>query len=215
MKPVSEETLLQDRILRFWFMGPAAQTSASLRDSLAHDPLLNSARWFKKSETFDLSIRQEFGEALERAAAGAFQGWKDTAEGTLAYILLTDQFPRNAFRGEPRTFAFDDLALRACMHALALRFDQRLHPIQRWFLYMPLEHSENPVLQAKAVDHFRKLVDASPIELRATFETALDFASRHRDVIDRFGRFPHRNVILNRVSTDEESAFLRTPGSSF
>lgn len=215
MKRMSEESLLQDRILRFWFMGSASASSVALRDFLSHDPLFNSSRWFSKDPEFDRAVHQEFGLALEAAAAGAYHGWKETAEGTLAYVLLTDQFPRNAFRGSPRSFAFDDLAVRACLHGLALRFDQTLHPVQRWFFYMPLEHSENAALQARCVDLMGRLHASASPELRPVLEGALDYAVRHRDVIGRFGRFPHRNGILRRDSTPEEAAFLSGPGSSF
>ena len=206
---------LRERVLRFWFIGPAAPATVGLREALKHEPLLRAPAWFSKSEEFDAAVREEFGTAIELVKTGAFKEWKRTAEGALALILLTDQFPRNAFRGEPKSFEFDSIALETCLQGLALRFDQTLHPVQRWFFYMPLEHSENPACQERAVGLFGKLVDDAGPELRQTLEGALDFARRHREVIGRFGRFPHRNGVLRRASTASEIEFLRGPGSRF
>jgi uncharacterized protein (DUF924 family) len=133
----------------------------------------------------------------------------------LALILLTDQFPRNIYRGQARSFGFDGLALRWALDGLDLGIDRQLRPIQRVFFYLPLEHSESIAHQDRSLDLYQQLLNDVPEEQKETFTGFRNFAIRHRDIIARFGRFPHRNAILDRVSTDEETAFLKTAGSSF
>lgn len=166
--------------------------------------------WFRKSDEFDRSIAERFGAWIERALDGELSDWDAVPEGALARILLLDQFPRNVYRDTPRAFAGDALALRAAEAMLVRGDDRRLMPVQRVFAYLPFEHAEDLPAQARAVALFEALAAAWP-------EGAgyLDYARRHRDVIQRFGRFPHRNVLLGRVSTPEELAFLAQPGSRF
>ena len=188
-----------DDVLDFWF-GP--------RDGAA--PLQARDAWFRKDPDFDRAIRGRFGAAVEDALAGGLQAWDASAEGALARILLLDQFTRNAYRDTPRAFAGDAAAL-ACARALVEDWrDLPLVPMQRWFVYMPFEHAEDAAAQDESVRLFTALAQAAP-----GFEGALDYALRHRDVIRRYGRFPHRNAILGRESTAEERNYLSQPGAGF
>ena len=131
--------------------------------------------------------------------------WLSAPRGWLAAILVLDQFPRNLFRGDARAFATDEAALGLAKRAIAEGIDLKLTPAQRSFVYMPFQHSEEKADQARSIELFTAL--GNPLNL--------DFAIRHKDIIDRFGRFPHRNAILGRTTTDEEATFLKQPGSSF
>jgi uncharacterized protein (DUF924 family) len=166
-------------------------------------------QWFRKDAAFDAAIRERFGAPIARALAGGLGEWCTLPQGALARVLVLDQFTRNAFRGTADAFAGDARALATANAALAQGFDRDLAPVERWFLYMPFEHSESLADQARAVALF---------ETRAAqtgLEGPLEWARKHEAIIRRFGRFPHRNDILGRVSTPEEAAFLQTPGSSF
>lgn len=190
-------------VLSFWFGRPGAP------------PLANAARWFSADPAFDAEVRSRFEGLVERAAAGELEAWRETPPGALALVLTLDQFPRNIHRGTPRAFACDAAALDVCLDALARRFDRALTPVERWFLYLPLEHSENLAHQERSVALFEELHASAEPGLAAALAEAADYARRHRDVIARFGRFPHRNAILGRATTPEEAAFLEQPGSSF
>jgi uncharacterized protein (DUF924 family) len=181
-------------VLSFWFGDSGA---LQVRDE-----------WFRKSEEFDDSVRSRFADAIERALANELDAWTATAGGTLALILVLDQFTRNAFRDTARAFAGDALALAHARRLVYRGRDRDLKPIQRWFVYMPFEHSECLVDQYEAVRLFRALADDGLRE-------PLDWAFKHLDVVRRFGRFPHRNSVLGRVSTPAEIEFLKTPGSRF
>lgn len=185
-------------ILDFWFGTTSAQRLPSVQTF-----------WFRKSESTDSEIRARFSDAYEAARDAALEAWRDSAEGSLALILILDQFPRNMFRNSPLAFATDGHARGVAREALSRGFDVAMHPLQRWFMYMPFEHSENRDDQNLSVNLFEQLANDP------TLGGALDYACRHRDVIARFGRFPHRNAALGRVSTPEERAFLAEPGSSF
>lgn len=187
-----------EEILNFWFGDPQSPTYGRSRKV-----------WFLKNPEFDQDIRDRFLADYQQAAAGALQHWRESPEGCLALVLLLDQFPRNMFRGDRRAFATDAQALEVAEFAIAQDVDQVLLPIQRAFIYLPLEHSEKIESQRLSVELFRQLSD-NP-------ETAdmFAYAVRHKDVIERFGRFPHRNQILGRTSTPEELEFLQQPGSSF
>jgi uncharacterized protein (DUF924 family) len=180
-------------VLLFWF-GPPGERGKPQK------------RWFVKSEAFDREIRERFLPLYEEAAAGKLAHLKGTATHCLALILLLDQFPRNMFRGTPRAFATDALALEAARHAVHAGFDRGMLGAERMFTYLPFEHSEVLADQELAC------------ELTKPLESGLDahrYAVLHRDIIRRFGRFPHRNAILGRTSTPEELEFLKRPGSSF
>jgi uncharacterized protein (DUF924 family) len=166
-------------------------------------------RWFQKDEAFDREIRTRFLALHEEAAAGALLHWTRASAECLALIVLLDQFPRNMFRGTARAFAADALALGAAQHAVAGGFDRSMQPVERMFVYLPFEHAESLEEQVKACELTKPLV-----EFPETAD-AYRYAVLHRDVIARFGRFPHRNVLLGRVSTPEEAEFLQRPGSRF
>jgi len=172
------------------------------------------ARWFKRSDAFDREITGRFGAMVEAALAGRLDGWAARPQGALALIVLLDQFTRNMYRGTPAAFAGDAQALVLARQLVDSGAHQRLTPLQRWFAYMPLEHAEDLALQQQCVRLFEALAaEAGPH--REALAGALDYAKRHRDVVARFGRFPHRNAILGRAGTPEEAAFLLQPGSSF
>ena len=171
--------------------------------------------WWGKDPSADEEIRRRFRPVVEAAGRRELDSWSGTAGGRLALILLTDQMPRAIWRDTPRAFGLDPLARSWCRAGLAEGVHRTLRPIERVFFFMPLEHSESLVDQESAVALFQDLVERVPAEQRETFEGFLDYAIRHRDVIARFGRFPHRNRILGRESTPEEVEFLEQPGSSF
>jgi uncharacterized protein (DUF924 family) len=173
-------------------------------------PGVARAEWFRKDDAFDAAIRARFGSAVEAALEGACRDWDATPAGALARVLLLDQFTRNIFRGTPRAFAGDTLALDAARSMRRRGDDLALPPLQRVFAYLPFEHAEDAQAQRESVRLFEALAREDP-----STEGFADYARRHAVVIERFGRFPHRNAILGRASTDEESAFLREPGSSF
>ena len=168
------------------------------------------AEWFRKDETFDAQIRSRFGDLIDAALADTLGAWNATPKGALARLLLLDQFTRNAFRDTPRAFAGDTQALSAARALVARGDDRRLPPLWRVFAYLPFEHAEDAAAQVESLRLFAALsqVDAT----LAPFE---DWARRHAAVIERFGRYPHRNELLGRTATQEEEAFLAQPGSRF
>jgi uncharacterized protein (DUF924 family) len=174
-----------------------------------------SRLWWGKNEEIDDEMRQRFASSIRAAAAGELNSWLETAAGRLALILLTDQFPRNIHRGTAAAFSFDSHALRWCKEGIAAGIDRSLRPIERVFFYLPLEHSESMSDQDHSVAMFEALIGELGPELQSRFDGFLQFAYRHREVIQQFGRFPHRNAILGRASTPEEAAFLTRAGSSF
>ena len=176
-----------DEILHFWF------EELSRKD------------WFRKDEALDSTIASRFGAIYHELSAGVPASWLETPEGVLAAIIVLDQFPRNMFRGDARAFATDEAALELAKRAIADGFDEKLTRDQRVFLYMPFQHSEDRDDQARAIALYAML--GKPANL--------DFALRHQAVVDRFDRFPHRNALLGRASTEEERSFLTEPGSSF
>lgn len=185
-------------ILSFWFGSPDEPGFGKPQKS-----------WFTKDPQFDLSIRSRFEGDYEKAARGELNPWKDAPHSCLALILLLDQFPRNLFRGLPQAFATDAQALEVAQWAIDRHFDRGLLPVERWFIYLPFEHSEDLACQHQSIALFQQL------ESDADSASAIDYAIRHSQIIERFGRFPHRNPILGRESTPEEVAFLEEPGSSF
>lgn len=165
--------------------------------------------WFVKKEQFDRQIKTQFLETYQQAALGRLVHWREQALSCLALIIVLDQFPRNMFRNSPQAFATDPQALNLAKYAVAKSFDRQLLNIQRWFIYLPFEHSENLQDQQTAVKLFEFLKNDF------NSETAIDYAYRHLQVIERFGRFPHRNKILGRESTTAEKEFLKQPGAKF
>ena len=187
-------------VLDFWFLPPSHAGHGKPR-----------AEWFRKDDAFDAAIRERFGAAIEHAIAGGLREWDEEGpRGVLARILVLDQFTRNAYRGAPESFAGDALALNAARELVASSAHLALSPLERVFVYMPFEHAEDARMQEQAVDLFTELAAA-----HEGFSQSLDYAHRHRGVIARFGRFPHRNAILGRASTPEELDYLSQPGSGF
>ena len=166
---------------------------------------LTDRQQFAKDAALDKMISTRFGATLDAAAHCELFGWRATAEGAVAEIILLDQFSRNIFRDTPRAFAQDSLALALAQMLMATGQDQLLGPVQQRFVYMPYMHSESALIHAQAVELFSQ----------AGLEDGLDFELRHLAIIARFGRYPHRNAVLGRVSSADELAFFSEPGSSF
>lgn len=171
--------------------------------------------WFGKKDSQDLEARERFGVFVDQALAGELTEWTQRPEGWLALVLLLDQLPRMIFRDTPKAFSGDLRAQKLVAQGIAADFDRQLKPIQRVFIYLVFEHCENLAVQNEAVSRFIDLLAEQPQVQRAVFADNLDYAERHRKVIARFGRFPHRNAVLGRESTAEELAFLSQPGSRF
>ena len=195
-----------EEVLEFWF-GTNQDDGAVCEEK--------SPLWWAKNENIDQAIAGRFGPLVRSAAERELSAWTSTPRGRLALIILLDQFTRNIYRDTPQAFAQDSYARRLCLEGVEIGDDQKLKLIERVFFYLPLEHAESLELQEKCLGHFEELLRSSPPSSREEFSSFLDFATRHRDVIAKFGRFPHRNVILDRTSTREEVEFLRRPGSSF
>jgi uncharacterized protein (DUF924 family) len=171
------------------------------------------ALWFEKSPAFDEEIRVRFGATV--TAAGELEAWSATPQSALARVIVLDQFPRNIFRGTPRAFAADAIARRAADAAIARGFDGQVPLARRFFFYMPFEHSEDATDQRLSVALFRAWAEAHDGRARDGAFEILAYALRHHEVIERFGRFPHRNAILGRASTPAEIAFLEDPSAAF
>ncbi len=186
-------------VLDFWFLPAGAPGHGQSR-----------REWFAIDPAFDGQVRSRFGEAIETALAGGLTAWNAEASGALARILLLDQFTRNAFRGTPLAFAGDEQALAGAATLVATAAEAVLSPRQRGFVYMPFEHAEDGAAQERSVALFSALAAEHP-----EMADSLAYAVRHRDIVARFGRFPHRNRILGRESTAAEEKFLQRPGSGF
>lgn len=189
-----------------------AQTVLDFWFGTADDPqhLTPRQTWFVKNEAFDASIRERFGGVIEQAIAGELTQWADVPAGAVAQIVVLDQFTRNAFRGSARAFAGDARALAAAQALVAGGQDRPLPGVQRQFVYLPFEHAEDLAMQREGVRLFGQLERDEPAHVGL-----LQWAQRHHDIIERFGRFPHRNAALGRASTADELTFLQQPGSSF
>lgn len=187
---------LAREVLEFWF-GPGADYGRRHK------------RWFEKDPAFDLEVRRRFGGLLDELVAGRYADWLAEPAACLARIVVLDQFPRNIYRGSPKAFASDALGLQAARHALAQRYDLDMRPVERLFLYLPFEHSES------LEDQELGCVLMAPLAQFPETDDVYRYAVAHRDIIARFGRFPHRNAALGRASTLDELAFLNEPGSAF
>ena len=199
-------------------MNPQAQTVFDFWFGAATDA--PRPEWFKKDEAFDRAIDERFGALIDQALEGGLHHWDaEGPQAALARILVLDQFTRNVHRGTPLSFAGDHQALQSALDMVDAEEDLTLPPLQRGFVYMPFEHTEDMAMQDQAVALFTRMADAeSATASKATANSiaaSLDYAKRHREVIRRFGRFPHRNAILGRTSTPEEIEFLKQPGSGF
>ncbi len=185
-------------IVEFWFGAPGSPERGVPRKA-----------WFEKSAEFDAAIRARFAMLLDAAAAGRLASWTRTPLAALALVIVLDQFPRNMYRGTPRAFATDSRALEIALGIVERGFDAAYLPVERAFAYLPFEHAEDIAMQRRSLALFARLPPSS------TSASYMDYARRHHDVIERFGRFPHRNEILGRASTRAEIEFLAQPGSSF
>lgn len=183
-----------EEVLAFWF---------------GDEPGERRKAWFVKDPAFDAEIRSRFLGVHAAAARGELAGWANAAEGALALIVVTDQFPRNMFRGSGEAFATDPIALATARQVLASGWDSGMRPVERMFVYLPFEHSEVLADQERSLQLFAPLG-----AFEATADTP-DYARRHWEIVKRFGRFPHRNAALARPGTAEEEAFLKEPGSGF
>jgi uncharacterized protein (DUF924 family) len=182
--------------------GQTAPARQSAEDVLAFWRAAGPERWFEDDETFDAAIRERFAATYEAAAAGLLGAWEDRPQSALALVIVLDQFPRNMFRNSARSYAADPLARAAAGRAIARGFDQQIAMPERTFFYLPFEHSEELADQERAVALIGQTGDAD----------SLKWAKLHADIIRRFGRFPHRNAVLGRVTTPEEQAFLDSGG---
>ncbi len=178
---------MYNKVLEFWF-----------NDN-------NRSKWFVKDPVFDQEIRATFSDIHAQATRSELWAWRSNPRGSLAEVIVLDQFSRNMYRGKAKSFHYDSLALALAQNAIARAFDTELTPEQRSFLYMPFMHSESLPIHEEAVLLFTKLGRKSNLE----------FELRHKAIIEKFGRYPHRNKILGRISTPEESQFLIQPGSGF
>ncbi len=188
-----------EEILTFWF--------STIRDEPSYFEEY-APRWFVQNADFDREIVRRFQADYELAAQGQLTHWTQTARGGVALILVLDQFPRNMFRNDPRAFATDPLARQIAEQMIAAGLERQLRLVERYFVYVPFMHSEDRAHQQRSVMLFQQMA-----EERAYFDTS--YAVRHQEVIDRFGRFPHRNTVLGRASTPAELEFLKQFGSSF
>ncbi|MBV9343424.1 MAG: DUF924 domain-containing protein [Gammaproteobacteria bacterium] len=198
-------------IREFWF-GPLPLTAAQLDKRMSF--------WFGATRSAvraqrDATIRQRFGTLLQRAAGGELTAWADGPRRRLSLIILLDQFPRHIYRGTARAFLHDAQALQLTLSGMQSAGDAALDVVERIFFYMPLQHAENREVQDESVAAYRRLLTEAPQALHAVFAGALRSAENHRELIERFGRFPHRNPLLDRTSTREENEWLRRGGDSF
>lgn len=194
-----DDQLRIDAIINFWF-----------REKSLSAPQIDQRMdvWFGEDAAFDLECKKDFLDEVEAASEGKLDYWAHEPRGRLALILLLDQFRRNIYRDTAAAFAKDNAALKLCVEGAMAKADQGLPPIYRVFFYMPLQHAESRKVQAKSVELFTKLAEAVSPTYRETFETISQFAELHRDIIEQFGRFPHRNKLLGRKNTPEEDEYL-------
>lgn len=195
-----------ERILSFWF-----------KEHELTAPQIDGRMdiWFGEDPVFDSEIERKFARDVEQASSGDLDYWADQPRGRLALIILLDQFRRNIYRGTAEAFAKDKAALKLCVEGAMQKKDKGLTPIQRVFFYMPLQHAESRKVQAKSVEIFQRLAKAVSPTYRETFETVAQFAELHHDIVQQFGRFPHRNKVLNRKNTPEEEEYLAGDSPTF
>lgn len=195
-----------DAILEFWF-----------KEQELTAPQIDRRMdvWFGGDEVFDLECKKEFAVDVELASTGQLDHWADQPQGRLALIILIDQFRRNIYRNTAKAFEMDKAALKLCIEGARDKKDKGLTPVQQAFFYMPLQHTESRKVQEKSVVIFNRLTEAVSPTYRETFETMAQFAELHRDIVEQFGRFPHRNVLLGRDNTPEEDEYLAGDSPDF
>lgn len=204
MMPAMDAHASPDELLGLWFGPPGGA------------PLANAKLWFTKDDAFDRSLRERFEGTLEAYVRGELPAWGASPRTRLASVVLLDQLSRNMFRGTPRSFAQDPLALALAEEILASGDYAALAPVERAFILLPLMHAEDRARQRRCVAEYQKLLaGAESEEMRKFFANNVDYGERHAAIVERFGRFPHRNAVLGRTSTEEEVEFLKQPGSSF
>lgn len=204
---ITDEDLIRiDAILTFWFK--EKELSAPQIDARLDV-------WFGDDPDFDAAIKREFADDVERASDGELKHWARDPRGRLALILLLDQFRRNIYRGKPEAFEKDKSALKLTIQGATAKMDQELSPVEKLFFYMPLQHSESLKVQKKSCEIYRHLARTVSATYKETFETAAQFAELHADIIEKFGRFPHRNRMLGRENTPEEEEYLAGDAPSF
>ncbi len=194
-----------NKIHNYWFGPIENETTVENRNRL----------WFGGGVETDRHILNNFESLLSDAGMGRLDHWTESAKGTLCLIILLDQFPLNMYRKTARAFDFEAKAIEICLKGLQNAQDQELSFVEKSFFYMPLEHAENADYQAQCVALFEQLLESAPEHLKEQAQNSLDYAVLHKDIIDRFGRFPHRNAVLNRESTAEEVAFLKDQSNRF
>jgi uncharacterized protein (DUF924 family) len=195
-----------DEILRFWF-GDRCETEEEISALVE--------KCFSVNPDLDGEIRERFGDAPERAIAGEFDAWRDETRAAVALVIVLDQFPRNLFRASPQAFAFDARALEIAKQWVDDGNAQGAAPIEACFMYLPFEHAESLEDQRRCMSLYEELARRVPPELRERFDGFTDYARRHETIIERFGRFPHRNELLGRASTPDEVRYLEDGGDTF
>ena len=201
-----EDQLRIEAILTFWFEEQALSAPQIDR---------RMETWFGSDPVFDMEIGKDFANEVELASAGKLDHWAESPRGRLALIILIDQFRRNIYRNTVHAFTKDRLALKYCVEGAMKKHEQDLTPIEKVFFYMPLQHAESRKVQAKSVQIYERIAASVSPTYRETFETILQFAELHKDIIEQFGRFPHRNALLNRENTPEEHAYLANDSPNF
>ena len=201
-----DDQIRVEEILSFWFM-----------EMTLSAPQIDGRMdiWFGEDPVFDEEIAKEFSDDIDKASDGKLDHWAHEPKGRLALILLLDQFRRNIFRNTSEAFEKDPAALKLCVEGAMEKKDKGLTPIHKAFFYMPLQHSESRKVQAKSREIYQRLTDAVSPTYKETFETIAQFADLHADIVERFGRFPHRNKLLNRENSPEEEEFLAGDSPSF
>lgn len=208
----AQRLTLAQEVLLFWF-GPRPYTAAGVAQ--------HSRLWFGDPSAPELTpqadelIAERFADLMAAAEQDRLRAWESSPRRRLALILLLDQFSRNVYRGTPAAFSQDDKALALAVSGMQFGADGALDPVERLFFYMPLMHAESLDVQEESVAAFRRLLEEAPAELRAHFHSTLHYAQLHRDIIARFGRFPHRNRILGRPDTAAETEWLASEGRKF
>lgn len=201
-----EDQIRIEAVLAFWF-----------REHALSAPQIDHRMdiWFGEDPVFDHEIEREFRNDVEAASDGRLMHWANTPRGRLALILLLDQFRRNIYRGTADAFSHDKMALKLCVEGAMDKKDSGLSPIEKVFFYMPLQHSESKKVQAKSVALYSRLAEAVTPTYRETFETIAQFAELHADIVETFGRFPHRNALLGRGNSPEEAEYLAGDAADF
>jgi uncharacterized protein (DUF924 family) len=195
-----------DTILHYWF-GNAEKTALPSEH--------RTWVWFSGDASLDAEIKRQFQDDVQQAISGAYDHWKETPRGLLALIILLDQFSRHIFRNTPMAFAQDAQALQLCLQGIEYSYDHELSLIERTFFYFPLMHAENHEMQTLSLRAYQILIAIAFSETRPLFQQFLDYAVHHNEYITRFGRFPYRNAILGRPSTEAELLFLKTASVTF